>query len=61
MPLPYEQAILVPAPPQSQPLVDVGLLVQQARPSGLLIRNRQAPWQVVARQQFARAMRDGWP
>ncbi len=59
LPLPYEQAILVPAPPRSQPLVNVGLLVQQTRPSSPLVRNRQAAWQVTARRQFIRAMRDG--
>ena len=59
LPLPYEEAIL--ALPRSQPLVDVGLLVQQMRPSSPLVRDRQAPWRATARGQFARSMRDGWP
>ncbi len=61
LPLPYEEAILVPAQPRSQPFVDVGLLVQQMRPSSPLVRDRQAPWRATARGQFARSMRDDWP
>ncbi len=59
LPLPYEEAIMVPAP--SRPFVDVAQLHHEARRPAPLIRNRQASWQVMARRQFACAMREPWP